>query len=338
MSAGKPARSAPPAPPPRRPRTWIGVALAAVALAAGGYAGWRWWHARAGTALAVDVPDPKVTGFEAPVQEALTSARQDVVAHPTSGRAWAAFARVLDAHRMTAPAEVAYRRALELGGEDPELSYNLAILLDGRGELIESLERFRRFAQLSPNFPPVHFRIGRSLAVQGDMTGAAQSYRKALELDPNLKIARRGLGQALISLDDLPGAQTELERVAATPPDDGPTQAALAQVYRRLGDAGKADAAMQRSRELKDLLALPDPVQFIVTKTGRTAKMSSSRAAMRFADGDYAGAVEDLKIVLRTHGEDPTVHDRLAEAYRRLGQPELAAQEVAAAEKLRGSH
>lgn len=327
----------PQAPSPRPRRRWIPVAIAAVALAAGGFAWWRIARTRSASAPPVEIPDPNLTGYQAPVQEAITQARQEVVARPASGPAWAAFARVLDAHKMTAQAEVAYRRALELGGEDPELSYNLASLLDARGELIESLDRFRRFAGMSPNYPPVHFRIGRSLAVQGDMNGAAQEYRRALALDPNLKIARRGLGQALISLNELPAAKAELERVAATPPEDGPTQAALAQVYRSLGETEKADAAMERSRVAKDLLALPDPVQFLVTKAGRTAKMSSSRAAMRFADGDYAGAVEDLKIVLRTHGEDPVVHERLAEAYRRLGKPDLAAEEAAAAEKLRGA-
>src|SRR5262249_51559568 len=130
-------------------------------------------------------------------------------------------------------------------------------------------------------------------------------------------------------------AKAELERVAAKSPEDGPTQAALAQVYRQLGDAANADAAMQKSRDAKDLLVLPDPVEFLVTKAGRTAKMASSRAAIRFADGDYAGAVEDLKIVLRTHGQDPKVHERLADAYQRLGQAELAAQEVAEAKRLR---
>jgi Flp pilus assembly protein TadD len=336
MSPGKQARVEAPAPPARRLRT--GIAVAAVAIGAGGFLWWRAAQARSAASTAVDIPDPKTAGFEAPVQEAIAQARLDVVDHPSSSKAWASFARVLDAHRMIAQAEIAYRRALALGGEDPELSYNLAILLDSRGELVESLERFRKFAQLSPNFPPVHFRIGRGLAVQGDMPGAAQAYRKALELDPNLKIARRALGQVLISLDDPQGAKTELERVAATPPVDGPTQAALVQIYRRLGDTERADAAMQKSRDAKDVLALPDPVQFVVTKAGRTAKMASSRAAIRFADGDYAGAVEDLKIVLRTHGQDPTVHERLAEAYRRLGQPELAAQEVAESQRLRGEH
>jgi Tfp pilus assembly protein PilF len=326
------------APAPRLHRLRIPIAIAAVALAAGGFLAWRTIRTRPSPAPAIEIPDPKTTGFEPPVQEAIQQTRQAIVDRPTSSQAWAAFARVLDAHKMNAPAEVAYRRALQLGGEDPELSYNLAVLLDSRGEVVESQERFRHFAQLTPNFPPIHFRIGKGLSVAGDMNGAAQAYRRALELDPNLKIARRGLGQVLVSLGDLQSAKTELERVAATPPLDGPTQAALAQVYRRLGDAEKAEAAMQRSRDAKDLLALPDPVEFIVTMAGRTAKMSSSRAAIRFADGDYAGAVEDLKIVLRTHGEDPAVHDRLAEAYRRLGQPELAAQQVAESQRLRGEH
>jgi Flp pilus assembly protein TadD len=322
-----------------RPRVWIAIVAALVlALGAAGFLWRRSAQARAQSALAASVPDPKLTGLELPVQEVVTQARQDVLDHPTSYKSWAWFATVLDAHHFSKMAVVAYRRAFELGPEDPSLSYNLAILVESMGETSEGLARFQKFSQSFPTFPPVHFRIGRCLALQGDMEGAAKSYRKALELDPNLSIARRGLGQVLFALDDPRSAKAELERVAALSPNDGPTQSALAQVYRRLGDAAHAEDAMQRSRDAKDILVLPDPVQYIVTKAARTAKLSWARSATCIAEGDYAGALEDLKIVLRTRSQDPVVHDRLAEVYRRLGQTASAEGEVAEARRLRGEN
>jgi len=326
-----------PAPSRRRP-LGLWIAAASIALGAAAFAGWKLLQRRTEPAPAASVPEVDTTGFEVPVQEIIAQARRDVVANPTSARTWARFATVLDAHRLGTPAEFAYRRALEIGPEDRNLSYNLAFLLEARGKTAESLSRYRRFAQDQPNYPPVHFRIGAVLAMQGDMKGAAESYRTALALDPALLIARRALGQVLIALDDAPAAAAELERVAATAPEDGPTQAALTQVYRRLGDEARAAEAMRRSRDATDKLTVPDAVRFFVLESCRSARQSSARAASRMHVKDYAGAVEDLKIVLRTRGQDPAVHERLADAYRHLGLSELADQQIAEAQRLRGDH
>jgi protein O-GlcNAc transferase len=309
------------------------IVLGAVALV--------WWNGssplRSRPANAVEVPNPATTGYEAPVQEIVAQARRGVLDNPSSADAWGWLAAVLDAHRFFEHAEPAYRRALELAPDDPKLTYNLAILLESRGaDPDESLRLYRNFAQREPKFPPVHVRMGHDLVIQGRMEAAAEAYRAALALDPQLTIARRALGQVLIVLDDTAGAAEELQRVAAAAPEDGPTQAALAQVYTRLGDEARAAEAMRRGRELPDKLSLPDPVQFLVTQQGRSARQASTRAASRVLTADYAGAVEDLKIVLRTRSEDPRIHERLAEAYQHLGQSALAGQQLAEARRLRG--
>jgi tetratricopeptide (TPR) repeat protein len=319
---------------------WVWIAVASIVL---GAAALLWWNSssrsRSRLASPVEVPNPNTTGFEEPVQEVIARTRQAVLDQPTSMMAWGSFATVLDAHMFFSAAEIAYRRALELAPDDPGLSYNLAILLETLGgDPNESLSLYRRFAQQQPKFPPVHFRIGRVLAMQGDMESAAKSYRAALALDPELMIARRGLGQALVALDDTAAAASELERVAREAPEDGPTQAALAQIYTRMGDEARATEAMRRWRESSDRLSLEDPVHFLVKQAGRSARQASNRAAGRVQSADYAGVVEDLKIVLRTRGNDPRIHARLADAYEHLGESALAEQHLAEARKLRGEN
>jgi predicted Zn-dependent protease len=318
----------------------VGYLIAAASIALVALAP-LWWNSpsrsSSRSANVVPVPDPDTTGFEAPVREIIAQARRGVVDHPTSLDAWGWLATVLDAHLFSSHAEIAYRRALELAPNDPVLSYNLAVLLESLGgDPDESLSLYRGFAHSQPDFPPVYVRIGRILAVEGQLKAAAEAYRTALKFDPGLAFARRSLAQVLIALGDETAAAAELERVEAVAPKDGPTLAALAQVYARLGQGARASEATRRGRESSDELNFPDPVQFQVKQQGRSARMASLRAADKVRDADYAGALEDLKIVLLTRSRDPRIHDRVAEAYQHLGQSALAEEHLAEARRLRG--
>jgi tetratricopeptide (TPR) repeat protein len=319
----------------RRPRwPW----LLALALLAGAAAAWRLHSAPpAGSDLrAIVVPNPRITELEPLVQEIITRARKNLLSSLGSANAWGWYGAVLDAHLFYAEAEPCYRRAHELDPLDVRHSYDLAMVLEALGaEPQRSIELYRLVAQREPQFPPVHVRIGYNLARTGDTQAAVAEYQAALALDPKLWVARRSLGRLYIELGDPARAITELEPVAAAAPEDGPTQAALAQAYCAKGEHALAAAATERARTLPDQLTLPDPLQFQVRAQGRSAVLATERADARAADGDYAGAVEDLKIVLNTRARDPKIHDRLADAYQHLGQKALADQELAEARRLR---
>jgi len=285
------------------------------------------------------VPDPQTSDLEAPVASALATARRGVVDRPDSFQAWRGFAAVLDAHDFFPEAEVAYRRALALAPDDLWCIYNLAVVLESRdADPDEILGLYRRFAAIHPEYPPVHARVGGVLARKGDLRGAAEAHRAALALDPNMTYARRSLGQVMIALGDAAGAIAELERAAKEAPSDGPTQAALAQAYMRAGDAARASAAAGLARVRKETLVVGDSMRTEVMEQGRSAALASARAADRARAGDYAGALEDLKIVLRATPEKPSLHERLAAVYERLGQRENAERHRQEAQRLRGGH
>jgi len=284
------------------------------------------------------VPDPPTTEMEPLVRDLIVQTRRNVLADPGSEEAWGLYAAVLDVHGFLEEAEPCYRRARSLAPEKVRHSYNLAILLEKLGaEPEECIELYRFVAQRQPDYPPVHTRIGRILSEKGEHEAAVGAYETALRLDPQLHIARRALGRVWIELGQFAKGVAELESVAAAAPEDGPTQAALSTAYLELGDTERSMAARERARTRVEALSLPDPLQFLVVRLGRSASLASARVDGRFAEGDFAGAVEDLKIVLHTRPNDPKVHERLAEAYLRLGQSELAEQEKAVARRLRGA-
>ena len=317
--------------------------LALLALALLGGAGF-WLLRERGTiapgsgARASAVPEPPSSPMEPLVREALVQAHRKVLAEPGSDEAWGLYAAELDVHGFLQQAETCYRRARELAPEKVRYAYNLAILLEKVGAEPDSiLELYRFVAERQPIYPPVHTRMGRILTDKGELVAAVAAYETALRLDPKLHIARRALARVWIEREEYAKAVAELERVAKNAPEDGPTQAALSLAYSSLGDTERAEAAGERARTRDDTLILPDPLNFLVVSLGRSASLAYARVDGRFADGDFAGAVEDLKIVLHTRPNDPEVHERLAEAYRRLGQAALSEQEKAEARRLRAS-
>lgn len=315
-----------------RARWW---ALGTLALLAS--AGLFVWLARSRTAGAVPIPAPAVADLELPVQEILARSRQHLVEHPDSAEAWGWYAAVLDAHKFSREAEPCYRRAHELDPQDVRYSYNLAVLLELLGaDPAECVALFRKVEARQPDYPPVHARLGQALLRQGDPRAALRELERALELDPELAIVRRLRARAWIELEEPARALPELEALAAQFPADAPTHAALAQARTAQGDAAGAAAAGRIAATKTDLLALPDPLQFLVVQQGRSARQLSSRANSRAAQGDWAGALQDLQLLLRTRAQDASVHERLAEAYRKLGQPALAERSAATARGLRG--
>lgn len=332
------ASSAAPAPSSRGRRLALFGLLAALGLA--GYFAWR-ARASADSASrasgAPPIPAPAVADLEVPVQEILAQSRQHLLDHPDSAEAWGWYAAVLDAHHFSREAEPCYRRAHELDARDVRYSYNLAVLLELLGaDPAECVALFRSVATLKPDYPPVHARLGQALLRQGDSRAALAAFDRALELDPKLWIVRRVRARTWIDLDEPQRAIPELEAIAVQFPADAPTQAALAQARTAAGDTAGAEAASQRARAKTDLLSLPDPLQFLVIQQGRSSRQLSTRAASRAAEGDWAGAAQDLQLLLRTRAQDPSVHERLAEAYRKLGQASLAERSAATARALRG--
>ena len=168
---------------------------------------------------------------------------------------------------------------------------------------------------------------------RGRLTEAREYYQKALTLDPNLGTAHRSLGQFLLALDDPRAALEHLERTVELAPQDGATFATLARAYARIGDHQQAAAAAEKSG-LGSTLSLPDQVLFDVESLGITSKQCYERAIGLMRQGQYAQAIEQLKITEEQRREDPDVHSRLGISYARTGQSTAAVEHLSKALRL----
>lgn len=276
-------------------------------------------------ALTDAIPDPDTTGMEPRVATAISKARNAVVESPESSTAWAQFAFVLDAHGLMEYAEPAYRRTIALDPGNFLYTYNFAAMLTVVGrDLDRSLKMFRTFARANPEYAAAQVRIGEVLELQGEIGQAAKAYHRATELDPEFAYAQRSLGQARLILDNCSGAVAALERAVRLAPNDSLTLGTLAQAYSCSGDEARAVAAGKRAAKLGTEMPYPDPVRYKAMSFGVSHDSALDRAAVLKREGDYAGALRELKLIAAARPNSANTQDSLAEIYRLLGDEDSA--------------
>ncbi len=178
--------------------------------------------------------------------------------------------------------------------------------------------------RLRPDYAPAQVRLGDALTRQNQKEKARDAYLKALELDPQSWMASRGLGQVLLELDDPQGAVVALERSTSLQPDDGAGFASLSRAYLLTGAREKAEVAADRSRDLKQLHTMPDPVLEEVGSSGVASSTCLRRANELMERGRFREALQNLEIVEEAIPNNPNIHLRFAACYKGLNETEPA--------------
>ncbi len=162
--------------------------------------------------------------------------------------------------------EAMARHNLEKNPADFEAHYNLAAMLQARGELSEALKHYELALRIRPEDPTVnnalaaaniaashldaaikylaaalrsrpdyfdaHYNLGTALAIQGDFQGAVEQFRAAVRLNPQDANAEANLGGALAETGDWKEARMHLERALAIDPNNTLARENLEQVRR----------------------------------------------------------------------------------------------------------
>ncbi|MGQ9566987.1 MAG: tetratricopeptide repeat protein [Anaerolineae bacterium] len=93
-------------------------------------------------------------------------------------------------------AEGAYRSALDLEPENPDLLSNLGYVLYQMQRPAEAVEQFEKAARLLPHDAEIRYNLGGALYTLGRVEEAIQAFEAARERDPDLPQVYLGLGYA----------------------------------------------------------------------------------------------------------------------------------------------
>ena len=282
----------------------------------------------AGACGGPEIPEVATDGMEPAVREAIHGARDALAADRGNAAAWGRFGMVLHAHRLGAPAGLAYAEAARLDGDDHRWPHLHARLLEaaepGRalGLADEALRR-------SPLFAPALALRARILEASGDADAAEAAWEALQDAAPGSVEAPLALGRRRLQRGELAGALTAFERVVERLPSSAAGWSFLAQVSRRLGDPEGAAHAAARARIAARSASLgvtadPDPLLIAVEDLRADSRGREARARRAAAAGDHDGAEA---IYRRLVGERPgsaDLHYNHGNALARLGRTEEA--------------
>ncbi len=133
----------------------------------------------------------------------------------------------------------AYKKALELDRSSLDALVGLANALSDAGRLHESVPYYMRAAAIDPRFEGTLMGIAERLERLGAKQDALELYRRHARSRPNDAAAQEQIGILLLEDGNLRAAVKALERAVSIEPRSE-RHAALAEAYRRAGDADSA--------------------------------------------------------------------------------------------------
>jgi tetratricopeptide (TPR) repeat protein len=139
---------------------------------------------------------------------------------------------------------------------DFESQYNLAAVLQSRGELQEAIEHYGTALAIRPQDATVNNALGAAFIAAGHAERALSYLQNAEQFRPDYFDAHYNLGNALASTGDFKGAEEQFEAAVRLRPDDADAHANLGSAYAELGMLGEAKAQFERALQINPSHAL----------------------------------------------------------------------------------
>jgi tetratricopeptide (TPR) repeat protein len=146
--------------------------------------------------------------------------------------------------------EAMARHNLQKNPDDFEAHYNLAALLQGRGELAESTDHFAQAVRIRPDDATANNALGAALLAAGRAAEAAPYLSAALKARPGYFDAHYNLGNALASQGDFAGALLHFQAAVRLNPQDADAEANLGSALAETGNVREARLHYERALKL----------------------------------------------------------------------------------------
>jgi tetratricopeptide (TPR) repeat protein len=299
------------------------------------------------------------------VEQAIGECKGVLAADPRSAPAHMLLGMAYLAQRspaMIGEAKAELQQALDL---DPELlwaRFYLARLYLDLGLSEKAQEQLERGLKQRPGLPPLLSLLGEVRRKLGDPAASVELNRKALEADATMTPAHYFLALAYLDLKQEQAAMAEFEKVIHSPYVTPEMYNALASLYiqkQQFAEAedfcrkaialdpsrpdaylnlARVDNARHESDKALEALraALPEGKEFSVSEyyQGLQADIAAERGTAYTDKKMYSLAIAEYARALDFDPRRAVIHRRLAELYRRQGDPARAALHTQEADKL----
>jgi len=274
------------------------------------------------------LPEIEAAGFLPAIRDQIGKAERGARAHSTNADQVGQYGMVLDAYEQFEAAEACYRRAALLDPSSFAWTYNLATVELQQGKYEPAAQDFARAQEVDPHSLVARIRHGESLLGEGDWENSAKVFDGVLKQDPRSATAFYGLGRALAAQGKPTDALRPLLQACELFPHYGAAHYALASVYRKLGEAARAEE--QLSLYEADKLSVPpleDPTRAEIASLDLSPNSRLRRAAALERTGEMQAAIVETKKALEIDPADVQAHINLIILYGRLGRVEQSEAE-----------
>ncbi|MEO6004409.1 MAG: tetratricopeptide repeat protein [Opitutus sp.] len=240
----------------KRGRVWLRVIIAA-ALAAGGWWGYRMYHAHVVTARSLPAR-PGLADRPAVLVEsvAIAEARAQGWSHSRDGLV--ELSRLYHANGFFPEAITCYEGLSQLEPGNPRWLHLRASIIANFGQMDEALPLREQVVKLAPSYIPGRLRLGDVLLKTNRSEDAARVYAEVLSRVPGEPYALLGLARCALVKNDWAKAKAHLETAIAQHPDFIGAISLMVTVSEHLGDAATAEA-MRSAMAGGVFTDLPDP-------------------------------------------------------------------------------
>jgi len=143
-----------------------------------------------------------------------------------------------------------YRQLIETKPDDAKLYYDLATLLQRKGDLHQAFAALNKALELDPHMPEAHYDLGLILWQQGHLDYGIKEFRDAIRVRPTYEQAYFKLGAALFQKEELDSALTEFQAALRLNPQNAGAYLAVGSILERKGNIDAAAAAFHHAQML----------------------------------------------------------------------------------------
>jgi len=215
-----------------------------------------------------------------------------------------------------------YKKALKINPDYADAYYNMAIVLNDKGESELALEGYRQALKIKPNYADAYINMGVILKEMGDLEAAIKSYKQALKIKPNYAEAYNNMGIALKDKGDLEAAIDSYNQAVKINPN-------YAEAYNNIGnshkDKGDPESAINSYK--KALKITPNSSEVynnmgiaLKDKGDLEAAIDSYKKALKITP-NYAEAQENLVSLLTSYSpqkDNPNLIVKVNEEIRKV--------------------
>jgi Tfp pilus assembly protein PilF len=261
-------------------------------------------------------------------QAALDPASRALAGDPDNPAVVHLYASVIAAVGRLEDAEKFFRKAASLAPQEAAYSYDLGALLHQERRYVEAVPILQHAVELAPENLPARMMLARSyvfsynvLKIPNFVDLTTEQLNYILKKDPRFPAAHHHLALVYINTGELPKAVDELNAELKNFPGNAQARLELGETFLKLNENRKAlEQLAIVARQAPDV----PPVFYALAKAYKS-------------EGQATKAIEAARRCVELAPDSANCHYILGQLYRSSNQQELAKQEFAAFQRLKGS-